>query len=1004
MNISKGRIGSVILGVLFAGMMADIGSAEINLVPFAKKPPSSELEGLPLVYQDDFESNEASRWITTDESVWRLDHQEGNGLLSLFNKKSDFNPEFRSPFNRALVRDINVGDFILDVQLQSTIADYGHRDLCLFFGYQDDSHLYYVHFGKQADDHANQIFIVNDAPRKKISLTSTDGTNWDDAWHHARVVRNVESGKISVYFDDMENPVMTAVDKTFTSGLVGVGSFDDTGNFDNVLVYANQVSTEPVVLAGTKKLTIDQPLDEVMVAGIDEFALREIKDSPNRREAMWKRDFSSPEAYAESVAPNRERFRTYIGAVDPREENIDIEIVSSLKHDGTIAEGEAFTAKNIRWKTLDGITGEGLLLEPKGEIVADVIALPDADWTPEMFADLIFEGSGGVALRIPQRLAENGCRVIVPTLISRSDEFSGSPYVRYTNQTHREFVYRMAFEMGRHVIGYEVQKVLAAVDALERLHKVKEQDLPIGVIGVGEGGLLALYSGALDSRIDSVGVLGYFRQREGVWAEPIYRNVWGLLTEFGDAEIAGLIAPRALSIEACAVPEHDGPPAVREGRSGGAAPGKIETATTASVRVEFDRAKPIYEQLGAGDTIKFVSSGEGDGPHATDPTMTNFLAGLGINALKPRPEKIDIGSHGQPVDATERQRRQVAEMVEFTQDLLRVSAKVRDKLWANASRTSVEDWVSTAEAYRDLVYDEMIGRLPASDMPANPRTRKVFETDDYTGYEVVLDVYPSVIAQGILVLPKGMKPGEKRPVVVCQHGLEGTPMSTISDDQNGDWRYYKSFTIELAKRGFITYAPQNPYRGKDRFRTLQRKSNVMKRSLFSYIIPQHEKTLEFLATLPNVDAKRIGFYGLSYGGKTAVRVPPMVKGYALSICSADYNEWVKKNTSSEDGYSYIFTGEYEIFEWNMGHMANYAELSTLMTPRPFMVERGHDDGVAPDEWVAWEFAKVKRHYDKLGIGDKTEIEFFNGPHTINGVKTYEFLHRHLDWPHEATSE
>jgi hypothetical protein len=74
-----------------------------------------------------------------------------------------------------------------------------------------------------------------------------------------------------------------------------------------------------------------------------------------------------------------------------------------------------------------------------------------------------------------------------------------------------------------------------------------------------------------------------------------------------------------------------------------------------------------------------------------------------------------------------------------------------------------------------------------------------------------------------------------------------------------------------------------------------------------------------------------------------------------------------------------------------------------MTPRPFMVERGHDDGVAPDEWVAWEYAKVRRHYDKLGLGDKTEIEFFNGPHKINGVATYDFLHKHLNWPKKTAN-
>jgi len=222
-------------------------------------------------------------------------------------------------------------------------------------------------------------------------------------------------------------------------------------------------------------------------------------------------------------------------------------------------------------------------------------------------------------------------------------------------------------------------------------------------------------------------------------------------------------------------------------------------------------------------------------------------------------------------------------------------------------------------------------------------------------------------------------------------------MDTISRTVEG-FNYYSAFAHELANRGFITYAPQNPYRGRDRFRTLQRKSNPLKRSLFSYIIPQHERTLEFLKSLPNVDSNRIAFYGLSYGGKTAVRVPPFVKDYCLSICSADFNEWVVKNTTVYDGYSYVFTGEYEIFEWNMGHIANYAELSNLMAPRPFMVERGHDDGVAPDEWVAWEYAKVRRHYAKLGLSDRTEIEFFNGPHKINGVQTYDFLHRNLNWP------
>lgn len=203
----------------------------------AKVPAT--LDGLPLLFQDDFESGKADHWAPSDPAAWKIAKIGDNHVLSQF-QPSKVETPVRSPFNRAMIRDLVVGDCILDVKLQSTIKDYPHRDMCLFFGYQDPAHMYYVHLGKQADDHANQIFIVNNEPRKKISTKSTAGTNWDDEWHHVRVVRNVESGAIDVYFDDMQNPVMHADDKTFTWGAVGVGTFDDTGNFDDIRLYGKK--------------------------------------------------------------------------------------------------------------------------------------------------------------------------------------------------------------------------------------------------------------------------------------------------------------------------------------------------------------------------------------------------------------------------------------------------------------------------------------------------------------------------------------------------------------------------------------------------------------------------------------------------------------------------------------------------------------------------------------------------------------------------------------------
>ena len=114
---------------------------------------------------------------------------------------------------------------------------------------------------------------------------------------------------------------------------------------------------------------------------------------------------------------------------------------------------------------------------------------------------------------------------------------------------------------------------------------------------------------------------------------------------------------------------------------------------------------------------------------------------------------------------------------------------------------------------------------------------------------------------------------------------------------------------------------------------------------------------------------------------------------------------LKKETEtggSESTKKLPYDRKYEIFEWDLGSTFNYAEMAAMIAPRPFMVERGHFDGVAPDERVALEFAKVRNLYQaKLGIGDRCEIEFFVGPHTINGKGTFEFLKRHLNWPQRA---
>ena len=194
---------------------------------------------LPEVFHENFEKG-ADHWQPTDPKVWKLLKTERGQVYCQF-AQSDFKPPFRSPFNFALRKNAIVSDFVLEAKCQSTTKDYPHRDMVVVFGYQDPAHFHYVHLGKKADDHANQIFIVNNAPRVKISTKTTPGTNWTDGWHHVKVVRRVGDGAIEIYFDDMKAPIMAATDKTFAWGQVGVGSFDDTGNWDDVTLRGRKV-------------------------------------------------------------------------------------------------------------------------------------------------------------------------------------------------------------------------------------------------------------------------------------------------------------------------------------------------------------------------------------------------------------------------------------------------------------------------------------------------------------------------------------------------------------------------------------------------------------------------------------------------------------------------------------------------------------------------------------------------------------------------------------------
>ncbi len=211
------------------------------LVVWCVESPVVAADDLPVLVTDDFENGMAI-WETTDAEpaklFWKIVEAPNDRGSSTFVLRvlgmSNYVPPHRSPPSVALLKDVIAGDFEINVKVQSTrYPGNDHLDMCLFWGWQDPAHFYYVHLGQKADPHSCQIFIVNDAPRTAITVKQTSGTPWDDRWHAVRVTRRLSDGLVEVFFDDMKNPLMTAQDITFGAGRVGLGTFDDEGQWDD---------------------------------------------------------------------------------------------------------------------------------------------------------------------------------------------------------------------------------------------------------------------------------------------------------------------------------------------------------------------------------------------------------------------------------------------------------------------------------------------------------------------------------------------------------------------------------------------------------------------------------------------------------------------------------------------------------------------------------------------------------------------------------------------------
>lgn len=189
--------------------------------------------GLPVVATEDFATDASlQRFECTDPEAWRWLEVDGTGALDL-HQQSAYTPPHRSPLNLALLRDVTVGDFELEVDAWQTGREYPHRDLVFVFGHRDPAHFCYAHLASAADGSAHHLQVVDGADRAPRTVQRTQGVAWGRGYRHVRIER--KGTRVRVWFDRAPEPVLEG-ELPAWPGRIGLGSFDDTGRFTRLVL------------------------------------------------------------------------------------------------------------------------------------------------------------------------------------------------------------------------------------------------------------------------------------------------------------------------------------------------------------------------------------------------------------------------------------------------------------------------------------------------------------------------------------------------------------------------------------------------------------------------------------------------------------------------------------------------------------------------------------------------------------------------------------------------
>ena len=323
------------------------------------------------------------------------------------------------------------------------------------------------------------------------------------------------------------------------------------------------------------------------------------------------------------------------------------------------------------------------------------------------------------------------------------------------------------------------------------------------------------------------------------------------------------------------------------------------------------RTQPVAMELNSGDFTMFA--------------VTILLVMPAVPAAEPRTPAL-------AADVLARHKEQQQQIERYLDRQVEKAERTRAAAW-NRDFSSIEAYERSVESWRKRL-GKWLGGIDYSKAELHSREEKMNETKDFTAYRVWFTAFEDVQVYGILLLPK--QNNGKRPAVIAIHGMQGSPESVCGLTEKED--YHRRFGARLAEHGFVVFAPLDINTADGR-QWLDRKAKMVGQRLQGLEQFKIMRVVDYLQQRPEVDPKRIGIYGISWGGRTSMNAAALDRRLAACVVSGHFMDSTPKMVTPSPHYTaYIEVREdYAFFERHFLDFSD-ADICSLICPRPLFIE------------------------------------------------------------------